>query len=354
MLWLTLLVLLSIGGIVLAIYFAVRFWRASLAITLMLGVLFLAQAGYRAHRAGVAARRIESAQAESTPRTWEVRSEPDPATGDPSPRYATVVSDDDLCELIVEERLDGDRLTSVYCPDLEIQINRFTFTAIGVKFDSMQRSETMALERFVDDDEHDSAYIPSDQGQRFDIFQVQGSDDFLQYNEFIRRIASSQRLALELEFQGVGNHWIPFSLRGSRQALAQIGALPGSTAERALEAEMPAATTPGPIEADASDTNWTSLLAAEEGKIRPSCKMSWPNDFSARALCVDMQTDGFREVRQFVAERRMQPGDTTPAAGILDSCVKKWRGHAGRVDWSATALCIRMQMDGYERLNQGG
>ena len=263
------------------------------------------------------------------------------------------MSDDDLCQLIVEERLDGDRLTSVYCPDLEIQINRFTFTTVGVKFDSMPRSESMALERFADDDEHDSAYLPSDQGQRFDIFQVQVSDEFLQYDEFIRRMASSQRLALELEFQGAGNYWIPFSLRGSRKALAQVGALPGSAAGRALEAGKPATIAAAGREADTSDTNWTSFLAAEEGKIRPSCKERWPNDFSAEALCVDMQTDGFRQVRQFVAERGIQPADATPAAGILDSCVQKWRGHGGRVDWSATALCVRMQMDGYERLNPG-
>ncbi|MAF66424.1 MAG: hypothetical protein CMJ84_12300, partial [Planctomycetes bacterium] len=186
-----------------------------------------------------------------------------------------------------------------------------------------------------------------------DIFQVQVSDEFLQYDEFVRRMASSQRLALELEFQGVGNHWIPFSLRGSRKALAQIGAVPGSPAGRTREAGKPAAVTPSARETDTSDTNRTSFLAAEEGKIRPSCKERWPKDFSAEALCVDMATDGFREVRQFVAEHRIQPGDATPAAGILESCVQKWRGRGGRVDWSATSLCVRMQMDGYERLNPG-
>lgn len=353
MFWFTLLILLVLGGVLLAVYLALRFWRVSLPIVLVLGVLLLGHAGYQTHRAGVAARRIEAAQAQSTPKTWQVENEPDPATGVPAPRYARVASDDDLCELIVEERLDGDRLTSIYCPELEIQINRFTFTTVGVKFDSTERSESMALERFVDDDEHDSAYIPPDQDQRLDIFQVQVSEDFLQYDEFIRRIASSQRLALELEFRGVGNHWIPFSLRGSRKALTQIGALPGVPTGSAREAKVPAASTTSNRETHPSDTNWTTFLASEEGKIRPSCKERWPSDFSAEALCVDMQTDGFREVRRFVVQRGIQSGGDTATAGILDSCVEKWTGHGGRVDWSAAALCVRMQMDGYERLNRG-
>ena len=199
--------------------------------------------------------------------------------------------------------------------------------------------------------------ILSEQGrmsEAFDVFQFQAYDDFLQYDYFLRRIVSSQRLALELEFQDLGNHWIRFSLGGSSQALERIAALDSSPQRKSLAAGQSDADRADVVDTGPTDTNTTTFLAGDEAKIRPACEEKWPDDFSARALCVEMQTDGFRTVRQFIEKQGIQSGDTTPAAEILDSCSRKWRGLNGRPDWSATALCVEMQMDGYERLNPSG
>jgi hypothetical protein len=95
---------------------------------------------------------IADAQADPEPQTWQVGTEPDPATGVLRPRSAYVWSDDGLCMLLVEERLDRDRLAMIECPGLPIQFNyvnnflEHSFedgTQVGVKFDTMKTSATI-------------------------------------------------------------------------------------------------------------------------------------------------------------------------------------------------------------------
>jgi hypothetical protein len=58
---------------------------------------------------------------------WEISSETDPASGKPVPRTASVVSDNGLCRLQVEQRVDRTRLAGIYCDDLLIK-DRYSAT----------------------------------------------------------------------------------------------------------------------------------------------------------------------------------------------------------------------------------
>jgi hypothetical protein len=219
--------------IIVVMYLVLRFWKVSLSILAVLGLVIAIHQAYQAHRARATEEHIAAAQASPTPQTWWVDTDPDPASGALWPRYASVLSDDGLCQLVVEERLDGDRLTSIQCPGLPIHFDYFGYldyfdydTRVGVKFDTTKTSETMEIERFNDADDDESVYIDSSQ----DGYGA------LQYDDFLRRIASSRKLALELDFRYVGEHWIRFSLDGSTEALTKIAALPGSPPRRPIAA----------------------------------------------------------------------------------------------------------------------
>src|SRR5262249_32441978 len=73
-------------------------------------------------------------------------------------------------------------------------------------------SDTMKIQRFSNGD---AVYIPSHQ-----------YGGHLAYDEFLRRITGAKKVALLLNVEGAGQHWITFSLTGSRSALTKIGALP--------------------------------------------------------------------------------------------------------------------------------
>ena len=143
-------------------------------------------------------------------REWEVSSETDPASGEKLPRYASILSDDGLCRLQVEERINRARLASIYCSGLKIS----PYSDIEVKFDNRSTSDRMEIQRFSNGDD---VYIPSQQDK------YRGH---LAYDEFLRRITGANKVALLLTVEGAGQYWITFSLRGSIPALTKIGALP--------------------------------------------------------------------------------------------------------------------------------
>lgn len=138
-------------------------------------------------------------------RAWEIWSETDPASGAKVPRTASIVSDDGLCQLQVEERMNGTRLASIVCSGLKIAIDR-----IEVKFDNRPKSDEMRIERFSNSRD---VFIPSNQWSH------------LAYDEFLRRITEANKVALLLTIEGAGQHWMTFSLTGSGPALTKIGAL---------------------------------------------------------------------------------------------------------------------------------
>ena len=120
------------------------FWRVLLPIALVafvgigLLILYLKVDSERSERQRIKAEqevreRIANAQAVSkgTERAWEVLTETDPASGEKVPRYASVLSDDGLCRLQIEERIDRTRLAGIYCRGLKVS----PYGNIAVKFD---------------------------------------------------------------------------------------------------------------------------------------------------------------------------------------------------------------------------
>ncbi len=144
-------------------------------------------------------------------RVWEVRFATDPASGEKVPRYASVWSDSGLCQLEVQQRIDGTRLSSIYCSGFKIS----PYDDIEVKFDNRSTSDTMRIQTFSDGDD---VYIPIDQ------YDWSGH---LSYKQFLRRLARANKVSLLLTMKGAGQHWTTFSLRGSSSALTKIGAFSG-------------------------------------------------------------------------------------------------------------------------------
>lgn len=150
-------------------------------------------------------------------REWIVQTMRDPASGADVPRSASVVGDSGICKIQVEQRINGARLTGIYCPGFKID----RYRDIEVKFDTRPTSDTMRLEQFSGGDD---VYIPSNQ-------YIHSNQ--LQYDEFLRRMTGAKKVALLVTFDVAGPHWITFSLRGAGPALLSIGAVrPIPTAPR--------------------------------------------------------------------------------------------------------------------------
>ena len=205
---------------IICIILVVVFWRIFLPLALIaavgLGLLLLyvlAESNRSERQRKLAEQAVGEriARAKATAgdvvREWEVHLATDPASGEKVPRYASVLSDDGLCRLQVEERMSGARLTSIDCSGLKIS----PYSDIEVKFDNRSMSDTMDIERFSNSD---TVYVPS--------YQYRGR---LSYDEFLRRMTGTNKVALLLDVEGAGQHWITFSLRGSSPALTKIGAL---------------------------------------------------------------------------------------------------------------------------------
>ncbi len=215
-----------VGIIVLILCFV--FWRAALVIlgigAILIFLIFQNDARKNEERArqstaaaersraviAAARQRVQDAQENLEPREWQVTTETDPASGLAVPRRALVESDDGLCTMTVEERIDRTRLTGFNCPGLDIR----TRNDIDVKFDNRDRSDRMEIREFSVGGR--SAYVPS--------YQF-GSSGRLEYDDFLNRLGSTNKVAVQFDFTYAGKQWVTFSLNGSREALTAIGAL---------------------------------------------------------------------------------------------------------------------------------
>jgi hypothetical protein len=159
--------------------------------------------------------RFTKANAAAVGRVWEVLTEADPASGAKMPRAAAVLSDNGLCQLRVEQRLDATKLTGIYCRGMRIEAPG----EIEVKFDSYPASNKMRLERFSNGGD---VYIPSRSSH----------SGHLLYGEFLGRMTVANKLALQMKVDGLGEHWFVFSMAGSSSALASIGAVAPAVVER--------------------------------------------------------------------------------------------------------------------------
>jgi len=201
---------------IICIILVVAFWRifVPLALIVVVGIWLLVgkedQGGGHGRHRELIKQKIENARTarlEDMVREWDVSFTTDPASGEEIPRHASILSDDGLCRLQVEERLNGVELTSINCPQLKVAAHQ----DIEVKFDNRPTSDTMDIQRFSNSD---AVYIPSHQ-----------SAHHLSYDEFLKRMAGANKVALRLTFEQADHYWFTFSLRGSGPALTAIGAV---------------------------------------------------------------------------------------------------------------------------------
>ena len=192
------------------------FWRFFLPLALVLGV-----AGWllyeriqeseererqaKAAEAAAIRKTIQEARANASPdgKSWEVWFAPDPASGEEIARSASVSSNDGLCRLIVEKRIDGSELTGLDCPKLKIR----EYSDIDVKFDNFDTSNTMDIKSYTNSD---SVYIPAYQ-----------TGAHLKYDVFLERLQTSKAVAIRVPAQD--NFWISFVLNGSTESISLLG-----------------------------------------------------------------------------------------------------------------------------------
>ena len=135
-------------------------------------------------------------------------------------------------------------------------------------------------------------------------------------------------------------------------AIAAIGlagctTYPNEDARKADQAATPIATRA----ADQVATPTATVALAGESEIRPACEEEWSGDWAMIALCVERQTQGFRDVQRLLDEHNIPDGDTTPEAEIFAKCSSEWQSHQGRPDWAMIALCSERQVAGYRQLH---
>ncbi len=136
---------------------------------------------------------------------WEIFFEKDPATDAKVARTASIVSNDGLCYLSVQERLNGARLTGIDCWGIKLN----SYENIDVKFDSDKFSTSMRLEKYSDGE---GVYIPS--------FQYEYSRQ-LNYEDFISRIKTSKSLAINIPAEEP--FWTAFSLKNAAETVEKLG-----------------------------------------------------------------------------------------------------------------------------------
>lgn len=146
------------------------------------------------------------ANASDMDRKWEVFTIDDPASGEPVPRLARIQSNDGLCYLTLEKRINGSELAGLSCSLFKIS----KYKDVQVKFDNYSTSDKMDLDGYNDSD---GVYIPKYQSTY---------SGYLQYEEFIRRMSSGKAVSIQMRTSNAGTHWITFSLNGSTEAISAI------------------------------------------------------------------------------------------------------------------------------------
>ena len=145
------------------------------------------------------------ANATSEGKEWRVSYRQDPASGKQVVRSCYISSNDGLCTLKVQKRLNGNELTGLYCPDFKIS----EYKDIEVKFDNIATSNKMDLESYSNSDD---VYIPSSQSSY---------SGYLSYEKFISRLKDGTAVAIKIP--SAGGVWMTFSLKNSSEALDELG-----------------------------------------------------------------------------------------------------------------------------------
>ena len=151
--------------------------------------------------------KIATARKNATPdgREWVVYGQRDPASDKSIARTASITSNDGLCYLTVQRRINGSELTGLACPEIIIS----EYDDIYVKFDTSEISKKMEIKSYSDSDD---VYIPSSQ------FEYSGN---MSYKDFINGLVTAGAVAIKIP--AADSIWVKFSLAGSTEAINQLG-----------------------------------------------------------------------------------------------------------------------------------
>ena len=133
---------------------------------------------------------------------WHVLYERDPASGKRIARTAYVTSEDGLCELSVQKRVNGNELTGLDC----IGVTIYPYSDINIKFDKKNVSKSMNLQKYTDSD---GVYISS-----YNQYSMT-------YESFIIGLINRNRVAIEIPV--FDSFWATFTLKGSSRAINSLG-----------------------------------------------------------------------------------------------------------------------------------
>lgn len=209
---------------IICVIIVIVFWRIFLPLAAIAGIglgLFLWNENYKQEKiqekANLAAeeirKKIATAKQNEFPigNEWQIYYEDDPASKLPIARTASIKSDDGLCFLSVQKRLDGSELTGLNCPGIEIS----PYKNMDIKFDTDETSKKIRLEKYSDSKE---VYIPS--------YQYSGQ---LDYKSFIGMFSKAKSLAIQIPASEI--FWTKFNLKGAPEAIAQLGKAKGQTSQ---------------------------------------------------------------------------------------------------------------------------
>lgn len=151
--------------------------------------------------------KILTAQNNASPegKEWIVSGSRDPASGKNIARIASITSDDGLCSLTVQKRINGNELTGLKC--LGIKISQLD--DITIKFDSYATSRDMNIKSYSNSDD---VYITSTQ------YEYSGH---MSYKEFMNGLKTSKAVAIKVP--AAYTFWVRFSLQNSIEAIGQLG-----------------------------------------------------------------------------------------------------------------------------------
>ena len=126
--------------------------------------------------------------------------EPDPASGTQIVRGVKIFSEDGLCNIDIEMRLDGTALTGIYCSNININPR----DDLWVKFDTDDVSMAVDLKYFSGSD---------------DVY-ITGSYSFA-YSAFVHKLRCSNSLALKIP--AAYSFWTRFDLSGTSTPIGRLG-----------------------------------------------------------------------------------------------------------------------------------
>ncbi|WP_456325626.1 hypothetical protein [Desulfonauticus submarinus] len=188
-------------------------------------------------------KKIISAQKDikTNDKKWVIDGINDPASGKKIARYASALSNDGLCTMSVERRINGDELTSISC-------NKFRVYAgddISVMYDTDKKLHTMNIEKFNNSDD---VYIPSPQVKKVYNSYYERYDEnhsyYFNYKKFVEGLLTANFIALKItptlshkydDFENPFNYryrgesttldpfWVRFTLKDAAVTIERLG-----------------------------------------------------------------------------------------------------------------------------------